>query len=247
MKALVTITDLTRMQEDRVCVAGYLPDGTCVRPVLERHGGLLEAWLRANGQLVVRPFATVELDLYERVPDPPHTEDHLINPVYRVPRGMLASDEQRAFLETISDESVNSIFGAAIHQGPGWYVLAGEGRRSLGTVRAIIQELAISFTESGLWNCRLLFADQTGETYRLSVSDLTYRYYLDHLRVRENLPRQEAARRLTEVFQEARIYLRIGLARGWEKFPDRCYLQITGVYSFPDHLGGRCFADFASR
>lgn len=28
------------------------------------------------------------------------------------------------------------------------------------------------------------------------------------------------------------IYLRIGLARGWVKHPDRCYLQITGVYGF---------------
>jgi len=35
------------------------------------------------------------------------------------------------------------------------------------------------------------------------------------------------------------------LARGWERYPDRCYVQITGVYSFPDYLSGRCFADFA--
>jgi hypothetical protein len=55
----------------------------------------------------------------------------------------------------------------------------------------------------------------------------------------------EAAKRLTAALQSAQVFLRIGLARGWEKFPDRCYLQVTGVYSFPDYLGGRCFADFA--
>jgi hypothetical protein len=31
---------------------------------------------------------------------------------------------------------------------------------------------------------------------------------------------------------------------GIGQFPDRCYLQVNGVYSDPDYLGGRCFADF---
>jgi hypothetical protein len=38
------------------------------------------------------------------------------------------------------------------------------------------------------------------------------------------------------------------LARGftgnWRKFPDRCYLQITGIYTFPDYLKGSTFVDF---
>ena len=29
--------------------------------------------------------------------------------------------------------------------------------------------------------------------------------------------------------------------------PDRCHLQITGVYSFPDYLDGKCFADFSPK
>jgi len=49
-----------------------------------------------------------------------------------------------------------------------------------------------------------------------------------------------------KVLQATRVYLRIGLARHWKRFPDRCFLQITGVYSFPDYLGGRCHADFPS-
>jgi hypothetical protein len=43
---------------------------------------------------------------------------------------------------------------------------------------------------------------------------------------------------------ERAVYLRIGLARGWEKYPDRCYLQVTGIYSFPDYLGGKTLCDF---
>ena len=49
---------------------------------------------------------------------------------------------------------------------------------------------------------------------------------------------------LTRLFNERTTFLRIGLARHWGKFPDRCYLQITGIYSFPDYLDGRTFADF---
>ena len=38
---------------------------------------------------------------------------------------------------------------------------------------------------------------------------------------------------------------RIGLSRGWAKFPDRCFLQVNGVYTFPDYLQGKTFAEFA--
>lgn len=42
-----------------------------------------------------------------------------------------------------------------------------------------------------------------------------------------------------------RVYLRVGLARGFgDAEVRRCHLQINGVYAFPDYLGGRCFADF---
>jgi hypothetical protein len=37
---------------------------------------------------------------------------------------------------------------------------------------------------------------------------------------------------------------KIGLARGWDEHPARCYLQITGVYTFPDFLKSKTFADF---
>jgi hypothetical protein len=33
----------------------------------------------------------------------------------------------------------------------------------------------------------------------------------------------------------------------WRKFPDRCYLQITGIYTFPDYLKGSTVVDFRPR
>lgn len=47
------------------------------------------------------------------------------------------------------------------------------------------------------------------------------------------------ARDLTHLLQAREVFLHIGLARGWKEHPDRCYLQITGIYTFPDYLEGR--------
>jgi hypothetical protein len=41
------------------------------------------------------------------------------------------------------------------------------------------------------------------------------------------------------------LHLRIGLTRPWGERGDRCFLQVNGIYSFPDYLDGRSFADFA--
>ena len=245
MKTPVIITDLTRMQGERICVAGYLRDDTCIRPVF-RIGGPVEEWLRANGRVIVRPFAVVEFDVREKKPDPPHTEDRIIDPGYRVSRGMLSPGRQKALLSRIDDGSVDSIFGTAIYHDRGWYVMSGAGNRSLGTISpSCVHEVLYRLMETARWDYRLEFTDQMGQSYRLAVTDLAFRNFLDHLRVRERMPSHQAAEYVTPTLQQAHVYLRIGLARKWEKYPDRCYLQITGVYSFPDYLKGRCFADFA--
>jgi hypothetical protein len=60
------------------------------------------------------------------------------------------------------------------------------------------------------------------------------------------MPPARVAEVVTQVLsQRSAVFLRIGLSRGWDRHPDRCYLQVTGVYSFPDYLQGRCFADLA--
>ena len=244
MKVPVAITDLTRMQGRRVCIAGYRPGDTCIRPVF-RHGGLMEDWLYDGGELVVRPFAVVELDVLEPRPEPPHTEDWIVDPDYRVRCGLLSPERRRALLARISDPDVESIFGAPLERGPGWYILAGDGQRSLGTIMPRRVERVFFYRrETGEWSYHLEFVDRTGQHYKLGVTDLAFRCFLEHLHVCQGKAPPRAAQRVTTALQQAQVFLRIGLARHWEKYPDRCYLQITGVYSFPDYLDGRCFADF---
>lgn len=68
------------------------------------------------------------------------------------------------------------------------------------------------------------------------------------VRAREEgrLPPARVARRVPAAPRAAeQVYLRVGLARGWGGEAERrCHLQINGVYTFPDYLGGRCCADF---
>jgi hypothetical protein len=245
VKTPVIVTDLTRMQDQRICLAGYLSDDTCVRPIF-RSGHLMEDWLRVKGQVVVRPFALVEFDLHKNTPHPPHSEDWVIDSHHRIQRGMLTAEQRRQFLSRIADESVASIFGAGLSYEMGWYVMAGHGKRSLGTIWPKHGwEVSYTLRGMGKWDYRITFTDPANQRYNLSVTDLAFRYLLDTWRVREKLSPTKAAQRLTGLLQQAEVVLRIGMARGWEKHPDRCYVQCTGVYSFPDYLEGRCFADLA--
>ena len=245
MRRVITITDLTRMQHGRVCIAGYLDDRTCVRPVF-RFGGLMESWLFRNGEVVTRPFARVEFDFGNRPPPQrPHTEDWIIDEEYRESRGVMRFEEREQFLEEIADASVDSIFDAAIHRDAGCFINEGDGNRSLGTVRVrAIDEVVYRPRNDGGWDYRVEFLDGSGQTYRLAVTDLAFRYKLDDMRDSEEIPPHRAALQLLSALRISRTYLRIGLARGWELHPDRCYLQITGVHSFPDYLERLCFADF---
>ncbi len=246
MKLHVTITDLTRMQNDKVCVAGYLPDLTCIRPVL-RGDNLREWWLYVAGTVIVQPFAIVEFEAQHPIGQPPHTEDRLIDPLYRIRKSMLGVEQRESLLHRLDNGAVEAIFGAPIHHDQGWYLMVGEGTRSLGTIYAGHID-AVSYTRdaSSPGDYRLTFTDAHHQEYRLAVTDLTFRYCLDHLHTRKAISPQEISTTVTRVLQQRRVFLRIGLTRGWSKHPDRHYLQVTGIYSFPDYLQGRCFADFVS-
>jgi hypothetical protein len=241
------ITDVTRMAGLRVCVAGYTRKGgqpeSCVRPLF-RYGDITEQWLFSRIG-IIRPFSVVELDLLKHEPEKPHSEDWLIEPRLRIVQESLSLDERLAFLQAIEDSAVHSIFGAEIHRDRGWFIQQGQGSRSLGTVHlASLSEVVYrQWSDSGKWAYRLAFRDAAGEEYRLTVTDLAFRLYLDALRDNGESIGGIARSVGVALGSADRVYLRIGLARGWAEYPDRCHVQITGVYSFPDYLDGKCFAD----
>jgi hypothetical protein len=148
-------------------------------------------------------------------------------------------------LHTTLFQSVSAIFEQPILTDPGHYIMDGQGPRSLGTIRPQqITQVIFELSPGNKCQYRLRFSDENHDAYRLTITDLGWRYYLDYQREHGHAP-QEIAASLLHVLQSSEVYLRVGLARGWAKFPDRCYLQLTGVHTFPDYLTGKTFADFA--
>lgn len=130
--------------------------------------------------------------------------------------------------------------------GAGCFVDGGKGVRSLGTVRVAALR-GVTFAARprlGKWDYRLAFVDRDDQAFDLPVTDLAFRYFLDMVRDQDGLSPVHISRNVCDRLCEAdALYLRIGLARGFGPTPDRCHLQINGVYSFPDYLDGCCFAD----
>lgn len=241
----LVITDLTRMQQGRVCIAGYDAQRRAVRPVLPPPG-IPESALYQTGQPVIFPFALVAFDLLDPDPQPPHTEDVRFTP--DSPQLVRVVQSREAVLGWSLSENVPAIFGQPVLTGPGHYVLDCQGERSLGTIRPIAIHAVIYAPgeDAEAWDYRIVFEDALGQTYRLKITDLSWQYFCQSLRGESHDPPRIAAE-LTQTLQERKVYLRIGLARGWNKFPERCFLQVNGVCTFPDYLEGRTFADFTPR
>lgn len=241
----LVITDLTRMQQGRVCIAGYDSHQRAIRPVLPAPG-IAESDLYRDGKPLIFPFALVRFNLQESIPQPPHTED--VHYVPDSPQLVRLVQSRERVLSWSLFPSVERVFGQPVMRGPGFYVLDCQGERSLGTIqpREILEVIYAPGDETETWDYRILFEDQQGESYRLKITDLTWQYYCHNLRCETRDPARIAAE-LTQTLRGRKVYLRIGLARGWKKFPERCFLQVNAVYTFPDYLEGRTFADFAPR
>ncbi|MBM4422943.1 MAG: hypothetical protein FJ030_06060 [Chloroflexi bacterium] len=245
MKKLLAITDLTRMQRGAVCIAGYDGEGNCIRPVLPPPG-IPERALKAGGKAIIFPFAAVEFELIRHTPKPPHSEDHVYDPAsVRFVRA-LNDEQKRRLLDRSCFGSVAEIFEQPIQRNPGFYVNDGEGPRSVGAIRPkAIRQVFYEQGEDNAWNYRLGFFDSEDQYYRLKITDLTWNYFCSSQRTEERTPPQIAAD-LTKLLKRKDVYLRIGLSRGWAKFPGRCFLQLNGIYTFPDFLQGKTFADFTA-
>jgi hypothetical protein len=245
----VVITDVTRMRHGHVCIAGYrgYPGSlVSIRPVSPA-GHIPESWLSDAGETIVRPFSKVKLDLLDEPdPIPPHTEDYLIDLSSKPSESTLLSEDARLkLLERLDDGHVKDIFGARIIHYDGWYIKSGQGDRSLGTIEAAdIEDVYYGPDFRGYrTDYRITFNDGRA-SYRLAVTDLSFRYHADWLSS-QGWSNEMVSSYLKILLSTAdRVFLRIGLSRGWARHPDRCYLQINGVYSFPDYLGGQCFGDF---
>ncbi|MFT4041349.1 MAG: hypothetical protein QM692_24415, partial [Thermomicrobiales bacterium] len=186
------------------------------------------------------PWVVVRVRLGDAPADaaPPFTEDRAAAGRFTIVRE-LGDDEIAAFVTSTRAPSVRDLFGAPIRVDPGngkdWYVAAGEGERSLGTVQ-VAEMGAVTARrnrEAGYWEFRMSFQDASGETYKLPLSDLTAETYFALLATEGRRP-QEAGRMARETLRDLPLHLRVALAAPTPAQPKRCYLHISNVIAGPD-------------
>jgi hypothetical protein len=234
MKKQLIITDLTRMQGDRVCIFGVDEDGNGIRPDIPPTGIREDYLLDKRGRIIIRPFAVVEFDFIRPKPKSPHTEDWEISAHHR-PRLIrnLSEDESTILLEKILDKSVKSIFGADICNNQ--YINEGEGNRSLGTAKAKeVLSVRYSLKENDKYGYRIRFSDDTEEIYALPITDLAFREYCDSQRVQGH-DTDVISVRLQRRLSQSHVFIRVGLTRPFARMYNRCYLQVSGIHAFPDY------------
>jgi len=251
MEKTLIITDVTRMKSPRVCIAGITDNGETLRPTLP-HPGIQENWLYSENKAVIRPFARVIFNFIKQESQKPHTEDWQIDTVYKWHPDLLNITERKTLLLGIAEKYLNDLFHAPLQQiGQGYFIPKGEGQRSLATLAPKQVNFIGLCEEYGEMRYRIKFTDWSGTNYMLTVTDLSFRYFVEYLRIVRKLSCHEINCRLEQLVSNAEIFLRLGLARGFnpdkQGSQDRCYLQVTGIYTFPDYLQLKCFADYSQQ
>ena len=221
-KYRVLITDLTEYGALR-CVAGVdLEDNSMVRP----EPGPAQFW-QATSCAPDGPFVPGNVVEFEATTPKPATDlPHLTED--RVVRGKpcaIESYDPEKFIEHLGklNTPLEEIFGDQVKFENGKpYIEKGTECPSLfGTA---VESTAVQFHESKYKDSpakpRVLLELPNG-TADLSITALDLR----------EVHRAGGVKGLNSRFESAKlIHLRLGLARAWDDYPDRCYMQVNGIY-----------------
>lgn len=236
------ITDVTQMAGTRVCIAGINHKGQNIRPN-PRHG-IIEVQHLIHPTFVMRPRAVVEMFLKPKLDNvAPHLEDHAwdMQSGVRFLRMTSKLNFRRALYYSAS-KSVEAIFETPILRNKN--IQPGTGARSVGTIKAR-QVNAVEYRvldRDQKKRYALSFIDPSGALFEdIPITDLALRRYFQ-----SKLQQEKAADEVCEIIHERlshanEVWLRLGLGREWNGW---CWLQVNGIYSFPEYLRGRCFNDF---
>lgn len=245
MQQTIVITDLTQMPTgNQVCVIGINENGECIRPVCD--GGFLKKYLYIDNALAIRPRARIGFDFTQAKIEPPHIEDKTFDPSSIVSHGLCSEAEWEHVLQGSSYIRGDDIYGGFL-QDHSW-VRPGADTRSIATLSQVFIDNVQLPEWEGKLRYKLSFRDSTGCIFDRPVSDLAFRELCYKKVKRDGHACLSVSSKLTDLLKSVdRVYLRLGLARPWIQPRSRelrCYLQVTGIYTFPDYLEGKSFADF---
>lgn len=236
------ITDVTRMSAPRVCVAGYDEHNQCVRPIL-RNAPIDESDLESPGGLIA-PFAEVEYDLTPAPATPPHVEDAIYSTESLRWIRWMTESERHALLRATCWPRVDDAFGAPLVNISGDFVRMGSGARSLVTIQVRGAPYVQLVTWQGKQKARLHFRDLTNRRFDLPITDLTWLYFAAVQRRFAGADATALEKHLTRLLNKEVVFVRLGLTREFPAGSHQCWLQVNGIYTFPDYLDGYTFTDY---
>ncbi|MBU4200994.1 MAG: hypothetical protein KKG09_02900 [Verrucomicrobia bacterium] len=229
MKKTIFVTGVTRMRHGFVCVSGIDQNGTFVRPEIPypNRPGIKTDFLFVEGQVVIRPLVKVELEFVKPVPQAAfHTEDWLIDGSVK-PRLVEVPTEQekRRILQKHTDTSLER-------------ALCDQARSLVIVKPKDTPEVSVRLYSANI-KAYLSFRDQAGDYHRrLPVTDCNWLAAAKYLWLHD---REHVVPRLSAALSGKEVFIRIGITREWQ---GQTWRQVSGVFTIPDWLKGRCFANY---
>jgi len=221
MKRTIIVTDLTRFQDNRVCLAGVDQNNMeLIRPM---------PYINQNEcQLCnILPGTRITADFREISPQtPPHIEDYMWRNKHIC--GSATSKEFQDLLVSTLSGSIRTGFGVPVQD-----KIIPQENVPLRSIITVICSVRLHPGYGGdLSKIRASITDSEGLTLQyLSIADLGFYRYAQKLRSQQSLKVLEDF-----IMNQNIIFLRLGLSRFWESQDGRkgFWIQINGIYTFPD-------------
>jgi len=224
-KFRILVTDLTEYGEKLRCVAGWdLDQNKMIRPE-PRPGGFWDRAVCGTGQ----PFNIANIVVFEAAPPNPPTqlphlnEDRVVEGGIAVEKS-LSREEFIAALKQIPTVSGSVAFAAPVQaRNAKAFVPTGTNHPSLRGL--FVKSSEITFTTQkfgdGPAKARCLVTVPKSPTINLSIAACDLRAVF----------RKSGREGLKNLFINSNaLHVRLGLARGFGDYPDRCYMQVNGIF-----------------
>ncbi len=225
----IIITDLTRFSNREIlCTAGIDTDtGQCIRPM---------PYLRADRckELNMLPGAILTGEFSRPLNvEAPHIED--MNYQNLTSHGHCESDEFRELLSDSAFGTIEEGFGVKLAERQKHIPRELSPQRSLITIRVAPYDVRIIQDQYNQTKVKAHITDASGREFSfLSVTDLGLHSYAEN-------HYQEAGNYAdinNLIHTQKEVYVRVGLSRFYEAANDKAgfWLQVNGIYSFPDYF-----------
>lgn len=215
----ITVTHLTRMSGDRICVAGITDDVEFIRPDC---AGYLH---RSDVPALFEIGARVDLGQVKNLPSAPQVENASFRRSRATRVGTASNSELRELLRASAVGRVDDVLGDALvqtHTGS-IYVEPGNGAASLGTI--LVDASAFELRKDSYGKLRSYWTDASRGSLQPAVTDL--RLYPDGATLDDGA--------LAELIDEYEgcdeLFLSVGLTKAWGD-PLGHWLQLNNALPF---------------